>query len=194
MADISDDDKRLDFLWKVHEYTNEYIRFADPKARWVAAFAAALIGVLYAAKVQDAWTSAVFQNAGKGAIAKAIVAAAAFALLGVSVILSAWSMIPRLWARYAAGTVARVAVNQESKNKAVRQGFLFFEEVIKYADESAYFDAIQNAKPPEFNRVVAKHVYALAGVASHKHRWATCAFYVLLPATICGIVALLWPV
>ena len=34
----------LDFLWNVHSYTNEYIRFADAKAAFVVTIAAALVG------------------------------------------------------------------------------------------------------------------------------------------------------
>jgi hypothetical protein len=39
-----------DFIWKVHSYTNEYIRFADAKAGAVIAWCSALTAALFAAK------------------------------------------------------------------------------------------------------------------------------------------------
>jgi hypothetical protein len=42
-----------DFLWEVHKYMNEYIRFADTKAAFIAAAATALIGSLVASSLFD---------------------------------------------------------------------------------------------------------------------------------------------
>jgi hypothetical protein len=52
-----DPDKRAEatdkFLWDVHKYTNDYIRFADTKAAFVAAASTALIGTLVSSTVLD---------------------------------------------------------------------------------------------------------------------------------------------
>ena len=42
-----------DFLWEVHRYTNEYIRFADTKAGFIAGVSAALVGSLVASSLFD---------------------------------------------------------------------------------------------------------------------------------------------
>src|SRR5262245_55396837 len=44
---------RSEFLWNVHSYINEYIRFGDAKAGLVIAWTTALIGGLVAVKFQE---------------------------------------------------------------------------------------------------------------------------------------------
>ena len=44
-----------DFLWQVHGYTNEYIRFADTKAAFIAAATSALIGTSISSSVLDSF-------------------------------------------------------------------------------------------------------------------------------------------
>lgn len=39
-----------DFLWHVHEYVNEYIRFGDAKAAFAGTFASGLLAVLYSSR------------------------------------------------------------------------------------------------------------------------------------------------
>jgi hypothetical protein len=46
-------DATAKFLWDVHKYTNDYIRFADTKAAFVAAASTALIGTLVGSNVLD---------------------------------------------------------------------------------------------------------------------------------------------
>src|SRR5437763_11946832 len=40
----------LEFLWKVHSYTNDYIRFADTKAGIALALVAGLLATLFGSK------------------------------------------------------------------------------------------------------------------------------------------------
>lgn len=46
-------EERLEFLWKVHGYTNDYIRFADTKAGLIAGTVLAVIGAIVAAHPFD---------------------------------------------------------------------------------------------------------------------------------------------
>jgi len=45
-----------EFAWKVHAYTNDYIRFADAKAGVVITWCASLVALLFAAKAHHNWT------------------------------------------------------------------------------------------------------------------------------------------
>lgn len=45
-----DEPASQEFLWHVHQYINEYIRFGDTKAGLAAAAAGAILGTLYSAK------------------------------------------------------------------------------------------------------------------------------------------------
>ena len=58
--------EKSEFLWNSHNYINEYIRYGDTKAAFVAATASALLGILYSSKIYvpiiqlpcSQWTSA----------------------------------------------------------------------------------------------------------------------------------------
>jgi hypothetical protein len=55
-AGETDDANSLeDFLWQVHEYTNEYIRFADTKAAFIVAASTALIGTSISSLILDSF-------------------------------------------------------------------------------------------------------------------------------------------
>ena len=83
----------VDFLWKIHSYTNDYIRFADTKAAFTATLAAALIGILTSSQIFDgllnqrfsAWPKAVWLGM------------AATGLLGLSILSAVFAVMPRLW-------------------------------------------------------------------------------------------------
>jgi hypothetical protein len=47
-----------EFIWKVHPYTNDYIRFADTKAAAVIAWCVSLISLLFASKAHHRFIQA----------------------------------------------------------------------------------------------------------------------------------------
>jgi hypothetical protein len=89
------------FLWKVHQYTNEYIRFADTKAAFIAAVSTALIGSLVSSSIFDScfrrtlclWTK--LQWAGIAGLMLVVTALA----------LSVAAIRPRLWNRTSVGYI-----------------------------------------------------------------------------------------
>ena len=81
-----------DFLWKVHSYTNDYIRFSDAKSGVVIGFAVATLGALYAT---GAFATIRATTPGDwSALDQTLLAAVAFLVAGA--LAAAWSMRPRL--------------------------------------------------------------------------------------------------
>src|SRR2546428_5070756 len=82
-----------EFLWKVHSYTNDYIRFADAKAGFSVGIASALLAVLYAAKCHELFvTLAPVQRT-----PLAWVSVGAFLSLVASILAAVAAVRPRLW-------------------------------------------------------------------------------------------------
>jgi hypothetical protein len=81
-----------EFLWNTHQYLNEYARFADTKAGFAGALAAALLGCLYAEKSQFP----IFQNPSVPWNWKMTFGLVAAVLLVLSIALAAWTVRPRL--------------------------------------------------------------------------------------------------
>ena len=50
---MADEQDQNEFFWKVHSYTNEYIRFADTKAELVIGWTLALVGALRSGRTQE---------------------------------------------------------------------------------------------------------------------------------------------
>jgi hypothetical protein len=134
------------FLWQVHEYTNEYIRFADTKAAFIAAASTALIGTCISSTILDsslrkspcAWYWSQWT------------AAAGLVLLSVSVLLSLWAIRPRLW------------------NKTPI-GFIFWESIGGHTSASAFSQAIHKTTAHVRTNAIAEHLFILASIAKRKY-------------------------
>lgn len=175
---------RVDFLWKTHSYTNDYIRFADPKAAILIAIASGLIAALFTAKChllcapgRLSWAEATAKATFLGAASLL-----AFCLLGLSVIFGSWAVAPRLWRTFVRGVVQRLlrrlatAVQPQAKPQA---GLIFWGDILLHHDENAYWQAVSALAPSQMSEAIAKHVYVLAGIADAKYTWVKWA-------TICG--------
>lgn len=86
-----DEAAKQEFLWHTHEYLGEFARFADTKAAFAGAIAAALLGALYSAKahvpLQEPFRHWAFFTwlAALGAL-----------FLFASIVLALWTVWPRL--------------------------------------------------------------------------------------------------
>jgi Pycsar effector protein len=47
----TDEEAKQEFLWRTHQYLNEYLRFGDTKAAFTGTISTALLGALYSAKI-----------------------------------------------------------------------------------------------------------------------------------------------
>lgn len=139
-----------EFLWNVHSYLNEYIRFADAKAVVVIAWASALFGALHSADAHHfldprtfTLTSPEFWLSLHG-----IGAFLGFALLTGSFTVAVGSIIPRLW-------------------DGTKPGFIFWGNVLRYAGPADFYSALLNE--PDLPRHLAEHIYTLARIATTKY-------------------------
>lgn len=159
----------VSYLWNVHTYINEYIRFSDTKAGVIIVFSSALIGSLYAAKLHVAFVSAAMNAWNTGAW----VSASAFLLLALSVVFSAWSIVPRLW-------------NDQPR------GFIFWQSILAHGDAQSYRCSFQGASSFELVEHLSGHIFTLSRVCDSKYRLVTLGMWcVLIGGLLAGILLLL---
>lgn len=183
MAKVKADDeadaesKRGEFLWKVHGYTSEYIRFADSKAAVVIAISTALIAALFAARCHELCypSKLSWEKATVGGTLLGFGAMSAFALLGAAVLLASWAVSPRLWKTFVKGVWSRVARGLTPTQPSPPVAGIYWGDVLAHQNENEYWKAISGLTVPQMSEAVAKHVYVLAGIAEAKYHWITWA-------------------
>jgi hypothetical protein len=139
-------DGKESFLWDVHKYTNEYIRFADTKAAFIAGVDAALVGTAVSSSLYDSclrqtpchWPAAVWLgNAG-------------IIPLGISIAFCVSAIIPRLWHN-------------------VVHGFIYWDSVLAHGSPKQFIQAYDALLPESLTHELANHVYVLASIAKKKY-------------------------
>jgi hypothetical protein len=98
---VADGNSLEDFLWQVHEYTNEHIRFADTKAAFIVAASTALISALVASLILDS----LLRRALSVWSGSQWIAAFGLLLLSASVVLGVVAIRPRLWNKTPVGFI-----------------------------------------------------------------------------------------
>ncbi len=156
------DDRCLDtnestsnFLWEVHKYTNEYIRFADTKAGFIAGAATALIGGLIASSLFDSillarprlWSNLQWLGF------------ASLLLLVVSLGLSVAAIQPRLW-------------NKTSV------GFIFWGSIAGHGSMLQFTRAIHDLSLLGKTSAISDHLFILSSIAKRKYAFVGWAFSV----------------
>jgi hypothetical protein len=154
------------FLWEVHRYTNEYIRFADTKAAFIAGTSAALIGSLVASSLFDAtfrstpclwsglqWTGLV-----------------SLLLLVVSLGLSIAAIRPRLW-------------NKTSV------GYIFWGSIAGHKSMLQFTRAVHELSLLGMTNAVSDHLFVLSSIAKRKYAYVDWALSVgVAGGALAGIV------
>jgi len=162
------DAEHREFFWKVHEYTNEYIRFADAKAGVGIVFCGAMLSVLYSNGLhKPLLTTPVVAWHLRDAVA-----AAAFVLLALGALAAACSIRPRL-------------PNSQPK------GFIFWESVRAHPDGESFADAAASEGMDALGRHLAVHLHIIAGIASRKYWWAQASILVTIAGAVCAAAAIL---
>jgi hypothetical protein len=154
---------RLDFLWKVHGYTNDYIRFADTKAAFVAATVVALIGAVVASRAFDSLSQMPLASWPH----RAWWAAIALAALLLSFMLVLFAIRPRL-------------------HSDVPKGFIFWDSVVGHPTDLAFAAESARLTADEMELNVSRHIYTLAGICKRKYYWTNLAIYA---GTLGGVLA-----
>jgi hypothetical protein len=168
---------QLEFLWKTHSYTNEYIRFADPKAGILIALAGGLIAAMFSAKCHHYCypNTLSWERADGWSTFLGTCSVVSFVLLGICVVMNAWAVAPRLWRTFIKGVVARF--QHTLTPQQAKPGFIFWEEVILHGSAAEYLKAVKGLTDEGMVEAVATHVYVLAGVANEKYKWIKYGVY-----------------
>lgn len=157
--------ERLEYTKVVHEYVNEYIRFADTKAGFIFGLISASVGFLYSKAVMDTWTkSCIFNWTFSDYIA--FVGSMTLFVAGFA---SFWVVKPRLRPR---------------KNG----GLIFWETVASRVDANGYVGEVTSLTGGNMISEIVDHTYQLSKVAQFKYRWLN------ISILFTGISALVWVV
>jgi hypothetical protein len=138
---------RNDFLWNVHGYVNEHIRFADTKAAIVLAWAGAIVGGLV--------SNGSYKNFQEGRLFQpeswllAWATLIAFLLLAIAWLVAVLVVTPRV--TYSDGGM---------------KGLIFWRQVKMFPDATNYTTAVEQCS--NLQACVAEHVYDLSNVADQK--------------------------
>jgi hypothetical protein len=143
-----------DFLWEVHRYTNEYIRFADTKAGFIAGVSAALVGSLVASSLFDSCFRMSFNQWSKMQWTGVL----GMLLLSVSLALSIAAIRPRLW-------------------NPTSVGFIFWGSIAGHGSARRFTHAVHRLTEQEKNTAISDHLFVLAGIAKRKYAYVDYALY-----------------
>lgn len=178
----------LDYLWKVHGYTNEYIRFGDTKAALILAIITGLIAALFGAKVHEyaSPTRLDWANAKAAATAFGVLTVLAFVFLLLAAVFIFLGIAPRLWADYKCDFLDWV----RGKFEPHAAGPLAFINVANYTDANSYWATVQGMTPGQQAESVARHVHVLAKIADRKFKWIERGILVGYPGVLFACIVL----
>jgi len=160
---------RQDFVWHVHAYLNDQIKFADTKAAFVAALATGVTGALYGAHVHEHFTG----PAGAGRLWPGGVAAAAFGLLIFSLVTCLASIVPR-------------------RRSFQPRGYIYWGAIAEHDSQETYYRQLQSETADALTEHLGHHAYTLATICKDKYRWLTWAIVSLVAGGVIGGALLLW--
>ena len=148
--------KKREFLWQVHAYTNDYVRFADTKAAFCVGIASALIGVLFASKSHELFIQTMPVRFVGDCNYLAYISMGAFILLIFSIAASVLAVRPRLWT-YS------------------EEGFIFWGAIANFKDPDIFTARYQSQTEEELSQCLSHHLYSLATVCRRKYYWVNAA-------------------
>ena len=163
------DNDRVGFLWEVHKYINEYIRFADTKAAYIAGVATALIGSLVASSLFDSLSRASLCQWSK----LQWMGFLGLILLALSLGLSIAAIRPRLW-----------------NNRSI--GFIFWGSIVGHDTAHNFMRAAQGLTEEEMTKSISEHLFVLAAIAQRKYTYVDRALYAGLVGGVVAAVVLLY--
>jgi hypothetical protein len=143
-----------EFLWEVHNYTNEYIRFADTKAAFIAGASSALIGSLVASSLFDSCFRITLCQWSK----TQWIGFAGLLFLAFSLALSVTATRPRLW------------------NNA-RVGFIYWGSIVGHKTAGSFTRAFHDLSVRERSAALSNHLFVLARIAERKYAFVDRALY-----------------
>jgi hypothetical protein len=152
-----------EFLWHVHSYTNEYIRFSDAKSGVALAFAITALGSLHATGLVSNLLDVPRSDWGLPAWLTLLAAV----LLVLGALSAAWSIRPRL-------------------QNAQPEGFIYWEGVRAHASGTDFHRAFARQSDADLDQHLAEHVHVLSRIASRKYYWSAWAVLLTMAGASLG--------
>jgi hypothetical protein len=198
-----------EFVWKVHSYTNDYIRFADAKAGAMITWCAGLIALLFTIKAQNRFmdTGPTFTGIDFEATALGFLAVSAFILLAFSVLFGFLTVLPRLWDVDAVPESVTWRMQEWPKRLALiakefiaaflpiqpkHPGLIYWNSVGAYQKPEAYAAAISGSTADELTAATAHHVHVLAGIARRKYYHVDCCIRLAFVGSVAALILALF--
>ena len=170
---------QLDFLWKVHDYTNNYVRFSDTKAALVIAFASGFIASLVTHDLHHPIREARFGRPLDWQYTWVVLGAyAAFICLASAVLVAIASIVPRLrsrppeprnfwgWLDSAARWLRELLLPPTDTPGAP----IYWGNILAYGTQPAYRAAVESMGLAEQIQSITDHLFVLAGISDRKFR------------------------
>jgi hypothetical protein len=142
--------ERLEFVWKVHSYTCDWISTADTKAAFFFASYSAVLGAAYAAKLHHRFTQVAADHWQLAAFASIL----AFILLAAGIVCAFWALKPRLW-------------NEK------QTGLIFWENIQAHGTPSNFLNELKNTSCESLTEHVAHHTFMLGRIIHWKFIWVS---------------------
>jgi hypothetical protein len=159
----ADQAARNEFLWRVHSYINDYIRFADTKAQLTIGWSTAVAGALIAAHFYDGmvwpWP----------ALARLV----GLLALGVSIACAVIAVNPRL---------------RTSQPK----GYIYWNSVLGHGDKDNFVRAADSIGANEAGQHVANHIYDLASICRNKYWWVNLSILLAFAGSVLSGILFLY--
>jgi Pycsar effector protein len=170
-AESGDARRMQDFLWRVHGYTNDYIRFADTKAAFCLGLALALIAALMKSSSPGAFSGHIDALSRGGA--SALLSMTALVLLIGSIIAAVMTVRPRL-------------------STHSQKGFIFWEAISAFGAPAIFTSAYAAQSEEELTECLSHHLYTLAQVCRRKYFWANLAIIAVISGGALTMAVLLF--
>lgn len=187
---------QVEFLWKVHDYLGDNIKFSDTKAAFLVAFSSGLIASL----VTHEFTGALHPWNTSKPVEKIVVGLAyfGFAALAVSISLAMLSVLPRLWTeskpKATAGRILRApfawawhVIFPKRSDRPKRP--LFWEDITAFENNAAYIEFAGKLAYSDQIAAIGNNIHIRAGICQRKFRLVNASiFFALLGAIDAAIM------
>lgn len=189
------DTVRREFIWKTHDYTNNYIRFADTKAALIIALTSGLLASLLGVKAHHYCSPSrlnlrepVWLDSWLGSFAFL-----AFTFLILGFCCAMLTIAPRLWNRLIRGlwNTLKHMFSKTARASTIQPGFVYWSSILAHSSPENYYNALSAQNEGELARHLAAHQYVLGGIVEEKFLYVDRSIrFALLGGIIAGLFIL----
>ena len=162
----------LDFIWKVHDYTNNYIRFADTKAAVMIALATGLLAGLLKIGAHHYCSPYRFNLAAPAWVEswQGFGALVSIVALGLSVTAGVLAVTPRLWNSAPVALLRRMVGGGPAELSA---GVIYWRSILLHGTADQFWAVVAGQTQAQVTEALTRHLFVLADIAELKFFWVT---------------------